>query len=51
MQEFMGDDNIPPSVTIETNGTQDLNYDAGFVRMVDDYVENFWWRIVFQCKS
>ena len=41
MREFMGQRNIPPSVTIETNGTQDLNFDAGFVTMVDDYVDSY----------
>ena len=47
MREFMADDNVPPSVTIETNGTQDLNYEAGFVSMVDDYVENFGGELFF----
>jgi organic radical activating enzyme len=40
MRQFMAECNVPPSITIETNGTQDLDFDAGFVTMVDDYVEN-----------
>ena len=40
MRQFMAESNVPPSITIETNGTQDLDFDAGFVTMIDDYVEN-----------
>ena len=40
MRQFMAECNVPPSITIETNGTQDLDFDAGFVTMIDDYVEN-----------
>ena len=36
----MAESNVPPSITIETNGTQDLAFDEGFVTMIDDYVEN-----------
>jgi len=37
MNQFMAERNVPPSITIETNGTQDLNFDAGFVTMIDNY--------------
>ena len=40
MRQFMAESNVPPSITIETNGTQDLAFDEGFVTMIDDYVEN-----------
>ena len=40
MRQFMAERNVPPSITIETNGTQDLAFDEGFVTMIDDYVEN-----------
>ena len=40
MRQFMAESNVPPSITIETNGTQDLDFDAGFVTMIDDYVNN-----------
>ena len=42
MREFMGQGNIPPSVTVETNGTQDIDCMGGeFITMVDDYVDSF----------
>ena len=41
MRQFMEHENLPPSITIETNGTQDINFDAGFVTMIDDYVDSY----------
>jgi len=40
MRQFMEERNVPPSITIETNGTQDLAFEEGFVTMIDDYVDN-----------
>ena len=40
MRQFMAERNVPPSITIETNGTQDLAFDEGFVTMIDDYVDS-----------
>jgi len=42
MREFMAQRNVPPSITIETNGTQDIDcMDGEFIRMIDDYVESY----------
>ena len=40
MRQFMAERNVPPSITIETNGTQDLAFEEGFVTMIDDYVDS-----------
>ena len=46
LKEFKRRNNVPKFITIETNGTQKLQPNSGFIEMVQDYISNgaelFW---------